>query len=159
MIQSLIKAVIPVCITASFAAGSLTDQIPKGYMLCPSVEKLVKDPKHKTWQTKDWRSYSESFSIHLDSFLGAQWEGVNVGSINCIYGSNEKMSLPVILTYKNLAYSPHGGKWTQNGKGRIICKSPNQTDCAFLPKIPKKTSNIYDEIRNLKKDSSTESGF
>ncbi len=91
--------------------ATLVSPVPKGYLTCPEINKLQKDPNKMIWSAKHgWKSYLPSFASYLNKFLGAQWQGVNVGNITCLYQSDEKMTFPVSLEYNLLVYMPVGGK-------------------------------------------------
>ncbi|ATN75315.1 T4SS-associated protein EirA [Coxiella burnetii] len=153
--------VLPLLATESAAApATLVSPLPKGYLTCPEISKLQKDPNKMTWSAKNgWKSYSSSFASHLNKFLGAQWQGVNVGNITCLYQSDEKMTFPVSLEYNLLVYMPAGGKWSKNLGGYMNCVSHDQKQCIFKPQIQAKTGNLYQEVGRLKGTSQQEIGF
>ena len=75
--------------------------IPDAYM-CPQPSELKKDPKTNTWTTDSgWLSDSSSFSSSIVKFLGAQWKGVQLGQILCLYLGPNPNDFPVGL-HKNL---------------------------------------------------------
>src|SRR3990167_2577602 len=124
---------------------------PKGYLQCPSINDLQRDPNSLIWHSKkkSWRSYAASFTPTLDKFLGAQWQGVKVGTLFCIY-EGDKMTFPVIMQYASLVFEPTGSQWVINKQGRHNCISSHLADC--LVKIPKKqTKNDPDaDLKSLR---------
>ena len=137
-----------------------TDAIPPGYVECPKPSAIHKNPQKQTWSAQGgWRSYETSFAMDVGKFLGAQWEGVNLGYISCIYQPNEKLTFPIILHYNRLTYTPVGGKWGNDLGGYIDCKSTQSKDCIFEPRPTPKAGNIYEEAGTLKGQAQPELGF
>ncbi|MEC8882940.1 MAG: T4SS-associated protein EirA [Pseudomonadota bacterium] len=86
---------------ASDSAESCYLPIPDAYM-CPQPSELKKDPKTNTWTTDSgWISDSSSFSSSIVKFLGAQWKGVQLGQILCLYLGPNPNDFPVGV-HKNL---------------------------------------------------------
>lgn len=132
-------------------------------MYCPPADKLRKDPVRLTWAypTVDspmWRSFSLSFFPTLTQFLGAQWQGVRVGVVTCLY-KGEKEDFPVELRFNKLVFEPSSGQWSENLNGYRNCKSNNLANCPFAPVLPKKSNNIYEEAGRLKSGPSQELGY
>lgn len=138
-------------------------KLPKGAMLCPAPDELTKDPDAMTWQAKGgWRSFDKSFADSISIFLGAQWQGVEVGNVVCLYQSSDSSTFSVVLQYGSLTYQPIGGKWSKNLGGYENCKSKKRKDCYFTPKPDAKASGtLYQQAEQLKNDSGgqQEQGF
>ena len=122
---------------------------PKGpIQYCPQSEALVK--KDDKWLTKDgkWRSYTPSAATKVSGFLGAQWVGVKVGKIICLYKTNEAVEFPLALEQKHsesiLEPSDYG--WSALAHNRKFCKSASVADCAYFAQPQYEVKNIYKEI-------------
>jgi hypothetical protein len=138
----------------------LIKTLPPGYMMCPKISELHLDPVKMIWFANNgWKSFSPSFSQHIDAFLGAQWQGVNLGNISCVYRGGEHMSFPIILTYNNLVFVPSDGSWGKNLGGYINCKSRARINCIFKPQAQPKSGNIYQQASELKGSNQQEMGY
>src|SRR3990167_2770190 len=81
---------------------------------CPPIQALTKNQKME-WSAKGgWKSYGTSFVEKIASFSGAQWNGVNLGQIICVYNGKEKTDFPVLLVYHTLAIEPQENGWSKN---------------------------------------------
>lgn len=150
----------PQTLLAYLPNSSTGSQIPARYLSCPKINDLKKDPIKMVWFAKDgWLSYAASFATHIDKFLGAQWQGVNLGKITCLYASNQKMTFPIALEYNLLVYQPTGGNWTKNLGGYVNCKASNQDQCMFMPQIEPKVGDVYEQASQLFKNRKKEIGF
>lgn len=100
-------------------------------ILCPEAAELSK--KGLFWGAPDgWRSYSQSFVDEIVSFVEAQWHGVNVGKMMCVYVGKRKRSFPVVLQNDLLTKMPSGYSWGDYKNGIAKCKSTNINDCPFF---------------------------
>lgn len=117
-------------------------------MFCPSIKDLRKNGVY--WIAgNNWRSYSESFSNKISSFLGAQWIGVQVGKIICLYTSDDKnFDFPISLEQirSSIILEPEGGYWSTLIDDHKICHSANVFDCPFYVKKEEKIEDIYKAI-------------
>lgn len=152
--------------TPIFADQSSTGSIklPENTSTCPAIEALQKNPVRGTWfaSTKAgfWKSYEMSFATRILKFVGAQWQGENVGQLTCIYTSEQisdllgvkstQATLPIQLVYHSSAYVPSGGKWTHPRRGVRDCISHNQNKCFFRPILQQNTGNIFQEAQSFK---------
>lgn len=148
-LMPFIGLMICCCSTAALAENS---KLPAGYIKCPKISQLKKNPSKMAWTAPGgWKSSNASFANKLTKFLGAQWQGVNVGNIICLYQSNNAMTFPVLVRFNHLVYAPKGGKWGKNLGDYANCKSNHPSDCLFKPKPTKtKTANIYQELSKIK---------
>lgn len=97
---------------------------------CPEIKKLLK--KDMFWGAPGgWRSYSQSFVGAIDSFSGAQWVGINVGKMLCVYKGKETFEFPVVLQNDTLTPAPEGEKWVKQAGGYSNCLSGDRLDCPF----------------------------
>lgn len=119
-------------------------------LYCPKQSELYK--KEMFWYGPNtWRDYSASFVKTINNFAGAQWVGVNVGKIICLYKGVEASDFPVALERDNLMKKPEGEHWKTDPSGYQICKSDNVMDCPFLPQETKSNENVYDFLSDIKK--------
>lgn len=117
---------------ATAAASSLeqANVLNSKKMYCPPITKLMK--KEMFWGAPGgWRSYSQSFVNSIDSFAGAQWVGINVGKMLCVYKGKQTFEFPVVLQNDTLSPTPEGGKWVAKAGGYNNCLSGDTLDCPF----------------------------
>lgn len=120
---------------------------PEKKILCPEVESLVKE--NLIWKAPGgWRSYSQSFVTEIKGFVGAQWVGVKVGKMMCIYQGSEEVTFPVVLQNDQLVPQPEGGAWgTSTHGGYVNCKSGIIEDCHFTYKKEETDmGKVYEEL-------------
>ena len=120
---------------------------------CPKVNTLIL--KNELWYGGDaWKSYSKSFAKSLGRFSVAQWQGVNIGPVICIYESTEKYVFPVQVSSLVLVKLPTGGRWADMPGGRKVCVSNDVNDCpmhlAPVDKAPSSVKQILDDIHKTK---------
>ncbi len=125
--------------------------------LCPSPDELERDNKTLIWSSKkhDWKSYAPSFSRKIEQFQGAQWQGVNVGNLFCIYQGDSKSFL-ITLQYHTVVQEPSSGQWGANTNGLRNCRSHQQSDCPFVPAAinqPIDIDKAIDQIKPLPNDN------
>jgi hypothetical protein len=127
-------------------------QKPRNLFFCPPASSLKKDPVAMTWATPDhqWKSYGTSFETSLTQFWGAQWSGVVVGQLTCIYHAEEKTTFPVMLIYHALTLEPHTGKWSSNLGGFKNCVARDPNDCPFQVRLRPSEKNFFDQVDDLK---------
>lgn len=115
-------------------------------LYCPEVGKLMK--KEMFWGAPGgWKSYSQSFVDVIDSFSGAQWVGVNVGKMLCVYKGKGSFEFPVVLQNDTLTPVPEGPKWVKQSGGYINCLSGDVLDCPFkFEETTTDIKNVYKEL-------------
>lgn len=115
---------------------------------CPAVENLVKDPEDQTWSADGgWESNAPSFINKLTSFVGAQWVGVSVGEIICLYARSGRAEFPVALQRRTLVPAPRvGGLWSEDKGGYRECLSADIHSCPFFIQVPLPPKDIYEEL-------------
>lgn len=114
-------------------------------LYCPAIDKLMR--KEMFWGAPGgWKSYSQSFIEVIDSFSGAQWVGVNVGKMLCVYKGKGSFEFPVVLQNDTLTPVPEGGKWVKQQSGHINCLSADVLDCPF------RFEETTTDIKNVYKD-------
>lgn len=136
-------------------ATPTTIQVPMH--VCPTANQLVK--KDLLWEASGgWVSYGESFDKHVTKFVRAEWIGINVGKIICIYKGDKKYAFPIALEQKHnkLAPTPKDYQWSKDLGGRKECISSNVNDCPFTFEQPRKEGNIYENLDFFKGKSTDE---
>ena len=130
---------------------SLDEQIKQDMFYCPPPSQLYLD-KNK-WKTKfGWKSYEVSFTKKISRFVGAQWQGVNIGRITCLYQSVNANDFPVQLSTDSLVYVPSKPLWRKLPSGVHNCVSVNNSvcDCPFSYVKSKGKQTINEVIKSLK---------
>jgi hypothetical protein len=101
---------------------------------CPLPEKLIRN-KDMLWGIdSNWKSFTPSFTEEIGTFTGAQWTGIHVGKIMCLYQGKNSFDFPISLEQRvsKLFFEPAGQNWNLHVEGYIICKSSNVYDCPFF---------------------------
>lgn len=130
-------------------------------LTCPAPNQLKKDPQTQVWfagrnlKNADFKSYDLSFAKSIQSFVGAQWQGENVGTVTCVYQPSDKYTFSVILSFGHLAKEPSQGLWGANQGGYRNCaaapgKPLTLADCAFVPMMKSSQTNMYQQLENMK---------
>jgi hypothetical protein len=116
--------------------------------ICPLVGRLVTNSQTHQWGAPGgWKTTSPSFLHSVDAFLGAQWVGVGIGEVICIYGKIGRSDFPITLQRKQLVPAPAGeGMWSTDKGGYMECKSNNIEECPFFVQVPKKGASVYDQL-------------
>jgi hypothetical protein len=157
-----------------FAAADTTIITPNQtgatkYYYCPSAAQLKLDPQKHVWSAVGgWKSYDVSFVQNVTQFIGAQWTGVNIGQLTCLYVGLPEGTFPIKLVSNHLFHFPYRitikesnangvitstpSKWLHPASGYINCYSKSQLDCPLEPVVAKQQGNFYDEALQLKKD-------
>jgi len=116
---------------------------------CPKSEDLFRQDVY--WATKDgkWKNYTPSSADKIINFIGAQWSGIHVGKIICLYQTNEAVSFPLAIEQVTSqgVNEPSGLGWSALANNFKLCKSASIADCGFHYEPPKDTGNVYEEIK------------
>lgn len=143
----------------------VNDPLPQGYSnrleKCPETYML--SHQNLIWGAPGgWVSHDRSLTNNIKSFLGAQWQGINLGQIICAYGGIQGQDFPVYLyqTTNILVPQPHGLNWLNNNKNIINCQAKEQQtlqpkDCAFINKQPIATQGDPTQQLNFFKQPQT----
>lgn len=130
---------------------------------CPLPSAFKKDPNSLLWADgKSWQSHEQSFATKLGKFMGAQWSGVALGQIICLYQPANKLTFPVQVDYGVLTREPMGGSWSKNLGGYRNCSSNSVSDCAFIPQPTAKKMDPYQALEQYKEqhpDANEQQGF
>lgn len=128
--------------------GNAATSATQPAQFCPQPEMLIK--KDVKWTTADnkWENYTPSSATKVLNFIGAQWVGIKVGKIICLYQTDEAVSFPVALeqTRSQLVIEPRSAAWSGLISNRKFCKSASVADCSYFFAAPANVSNVYKEI-------------
>lgn len=131
----------------AFAQTPLPNSIKTTNEYCPSPTTLVK--KDLYWSAPGgWVSYGESFDDKITQFTKAEWIGINVGKIVCVYKGNERLAFPIALEQKrpHLSPSPTGPNWSKDLGGRKECVSDQVANCPFQLIKAQAPKDIYKDL-------------
>lgn len=133
------KAARPAQITSRARPGpaplclSPVQQSKQNRYTCPDTQELYKDGQR--WKTDSgWKGHQNSFTSEISHFMGAQWKGIGVGMIYCIYQPKDPADFPVQLTIEPLAIRPEIAFWEDApSKDSLNCisKQNDPCDCQF----------------------------
>lgn len=123
---------------------------------CPLASELKRTP-YKTWQAgAGWRGYEQTIVTQIQSFIGAQWTGIKIGKIICLYQGKGAADFPIALEERfvpgkgsNLIVEPVTPNWSAKVQGYRFCKSSNVADCPFFRLETEKTESgqkLYEQI-------------
>lgn len=122
---------------------------------CPAVDQLTRNNATRIWSaTGGWKSYEKSFVKEIDQFLGAQWIGIEVGQVACIYGGKNKFTFPILLIHNKLAKTPEGDLWKKNqNDGHYHCVTHQMSQCPFYTVVQSednssKMNDLIDTIQH-----------
>lgn len=172
-------SVLTFLIASSFAANALptsTTQLPKTLSLpgqpvfqlktirCPSPKDLVKDTTTNRWSAlKKWHGTTQSLATKADKFLGAQWQGINLGQPFCIYSGVPSGTFNIVLAYHTFSITPRGGRWQDMHHQIYKCFSHDRSQCLYQVRLKPKTLTIDQQIDQIKpgggNDSMNNRGF
>ena len=89
-----------------------------GASVCPKVSELKYNTQKSEWTTDtDWKSTTSSFSKQAVTFLGAQWKGVQMGHLLCLYQGPSKDEFPISMAKNIIVQSPKDLLASLNPKG------------------------------------------
>ena len=141
---------------AAPSAAPLEDHHSIEYRFCPPVSVFKWNATEKYWFAPNgWRSYGVTFTKSLESFLGAQWDGVNVGQVTCLYQGKPKGTFLVKLVSNGLYHAPQmnvNNQWSKPSPGFINCKSIDRQMCPLSPVYKKVSKDLIQEALDLKHD-------
>lgn len=150
------------CLTLSMSAYSgivVADSKPQQEIYyCPKVTDLVKSTSNH-WGTPDgnFRNFDTSLATGLKRFVGAQWQGANLGYVTCVYQPNNPNLFYITVLFNKLTYQPSTSKksnWTKSQKGPWYnCMSNDTKDCPFKIRPATKQGDLYQEAEQLKQES------
>lgn len=109
---------------------SAEDMKARNLTYCPAPSSLVLNKT--SWSAPgNWKSYQVSFIKHINRFLGAQWTGIHVGRMICLYGGDNPNDFPVQLVLPTLAQEPTLPIWEpiKNNSSNCISTHNQVCDC------------------------------
>lgn len=116
---------------------------------CPNITDLTKIGL--IWITTDgkWRSREQSFAKTVENFQGAQWFGVIVGQVICLYKGKESFDFPIALEpiKTTIIPEPNGTNWSSKSTDYKSCQSGVIANCPFFVKQELGEKNVYEEIK------------
>jgi hypothetical protein len=116
---------------------------------CPAISELIKE--NLIWSARNgiWKSFSQSFATEIDHFLGAQWIGINVGKIICLYQGKGSFDFPIALEPEKTIsiLEPKSETWRSERNGYRMCRSTNVKDCPFYTKAVEEETDVYETIK------------
>lgn len=123
-------------------------------ILCPDPRDLSKNGLF--WGAPNgWRSFSQSFVNEIKGFAEAQWHGINVGKMMCVYVGMAERSFPVVLQNDLLTQMPTTLSWGILIQGVVKCKSNDTEQCPFFhTKREVDMEKVYRELDFKKKKGS-----
>jgi hypothetical protein len=136
-----------------------TQTAPKNIpSFCPPPSQLVKVGDY--WQSNSaWKSDIPTSGTKILNFLGAQWIGIKVGKIICLYQDAEKYSFPVALltVHPTLVFEPTNTSWIKTPDSYRKCISNNIDDCPFFVEqnVLSNNNNPYEQIKYSPKPLTT----
>lgn len=138
------------------ATTNVNSTIPRNELkedYCPPSTSLSHN-NDMTWTAPGgWKNSSLSFLKNIQTFIGAQWIGVTLGEVLCLYIKEGRGAFPLTLQREILAVSPTGGNWSGDKGGYKDCKSNDVVQCPFFIKVPappQKPSEIYEQLNFYK---------
>ena len=141
--------VIPAYSFASISMQELIEQSKKIHVQCTAAKDLKLNPKTKIWSADGgWKTYSPSFGTQIATFQGAQWNGVQLGQIICVYRAKDSFVFPIKLFYSHQVIMPDGSQW-QRARSNVRNCVDNQKNCQFSPLLTPKQANPIKEAEGL----------
>lgn len=135
------------------ACLSEKEQERQNRFTCPSVRELYK--KNMRWRTDTgWKGYQDSFANKISHFMGAQWKGVGIGRVICIYKSDDENDFPVQIATTELVSRPVYAYWDNHPNSDLlncISKNSDPCDCQFSFYKVEKETNIDEIISGIEK--------
>lgn len=119
----------------------------KTTIFCPKPSELVK--KNGKWESTTrirWLSYETSFANEVAFFMGAQWQGVKVGPMSCIYQSSDINVFPITLQNDHMFEMPTQANWSAGEENAVNCVSNTVEDCPLTPHIKTNTPDTTQQI-------------
>jgi|GEM_PF-1881052 len=125
---------------------------------CPKPSELVKDSQATRWSALGlWYGTNHSLATKVTTFLGAQWQGINLGQPFCIYRGTPAGTFDIVLAYHTFAITPRAGRWQGNAhKNLFKCFSHNATDCLFQVRIKPKELTVDQQLNQIKPGSDSD---
>ena len=120
---------------------------------CPKAYNLTKTDLIWSGNAEaiQWKATEASLSEDAVSFIGAQWDGIQVGSISCVYQGSEDLSFPIVLKNEHIFRMPKHTNWQAETDGMYTCHSDDTQDCPLYPNIEKQAKvDIHELMKGIK---------
>ena len=120
-------------------------------LYCPKISELKQTNMKWHAETQvNWKEAEESFVTEIASFEGAQWQGIRVGEVSCIYKGSDSNTFPIVLQNNHMFEQPTHANWIRSGS-TYNCLNSEVENCPLFPHMEKKRpSNLYDMLDSLK---------
>lgn len=136
----------PICL-------SPVEQSKQNRYRCPEANELYKIGMQ--WKTDSgWTSHQKSFTKSISHFMGAQWKGIGIGRLYCLYQPADPADFPVQLTIKSLAKRPEYAYWEHAPNQdtlNCISKQNNPCDCQFSLYEEENNEDVDEILMSIKK--------
>ena len=124
---------------------------------CPAVTSLSQQKMF--WGAPGgWVSFNPSFITKVTTFVAAQWQGIKLGKVLCVYTGNKGMDFPIVLqqTEAQLVPKPVGLQWAPVNDSLLNCTAAqgqplSPAQCAFIVERPVNQQNPYQELEQIKR--------
>jgi hypothetical protein len=156
MLKYFIASTIIIGMHSHALAQTASDTAVKSYFTsaktvryCPPISQITLNTQARIWSAPGgWKSYDQSFATEINRFLGAQWVGITIGQIACIYQGKAKYTFPILLVYNKLVQRPTENGWKKKeNSNRYHCPNNQITECPFYPIV--KQLNGENDLQNL----------
>jgi hypothetical protein len=151
----VIIAITLACANYALADTSLADLVAQSRKFneqCPAIKDLKLNKKTMLWSADGgWKTYTQSFGTTIQSFRGAQWNGVQLGQIICVYSSKGAFTFPIKLFYNKQVVDPETASWTK-AKTNVYNCLDTRDKCVFSPLISPKDMDPLEQAKQLKYD-------
>jgi hypothetical protein len=124
-------------------------------IVCPKPSELVKDSKTTRWSALGtWKGANRSLATKVTTFLGGQWQGINLGQPFCVYEGAPAGTFQIILAYHTFSITPRAGHWQGNAHQNLFkCFSHNRLDCRFQVRLKPKELTVNQKLDQIKSGS------
>ena len=95
-----------------------------------------------------------SFVDKVDKFVGAHWQGVNIGQLTCLYSGEPSGTFLIKLVSNHIFHFPlgiPGSNWSKAQGGFINCISTSTELCPLVPLVKHKQGSMIDQAMQLQK--------
>ena len=160
MLKTLaIIAITLACVNYAFADISLADLVAQSRKFneqCPALKDLKLNKKTLLWSADGgWKSYTQSFGTKIQSFRGAQWNGVQLGQIICVYSANGEFTFPIKLFYNKQVVSPDTASWVRAKTNVYNCLDSIDKG-VFSPLLSPKDADPLEQAKQLKYENNND---
>ena len=152
---------ISICsiLSITAVASPITSAVPEqlAYQLqtlsCPQPAALTKNLQTNRWSALNgnWKGTTTSLASQIKGFVGAEWQGINLGQIFCIYKGVPAQTFAIAITYHTLAVTPQKGRWTGNKHHNLYkCISNQIKECLFQVRMKPKALSLDQQLAQIR---------